>query len=553
MGAGIMTEQLSSKEYQPSTPEQEREVQLAVQRIHVFERRYGGKALKLACHAAFPMALTSELVYCLRENFVPEVPWYGAADVLLSGLCQPIGHDLYEMYAAVRIQLLQSLRAVFGDERILDLEALMADYIIVQLGLEAQQAEAQGRASRERSRMLGDRPHWTTLCCLRSGEARQAIEQEVKRIWMHQDVTERERLHLSAMVENYGFLLPGEPILLNWAEQVEEAKAPSSSWDDWAAQYGITLVPKQIEVVWIRFADERVELEDELNPNLLREFQFDVVILDGRGNEAQRECRTASYFVEPLGKGVPPLELVAIPSGEFLMGSPEDEVGHLQGEEPQHRAQVQPFFMGKYPVTQAQWRFVATQLPQIQQVLIPSPSRFVGNDLPVAWVSWLEAQEFCARMSIITGRICRLPTETEWEYACRAGTVTPFHFGQTISSELANYDGNYTYGQGKKGKYRNETSTVGSFGVANGFGLYDMHGNVWEWCLDHWHMNYQGAPTDGSAWINNSDNGSRVLRGGSWSFDPCNCRSAYRRGSSAADRYFDFGFRVVYSSARTPP
>jgi formylglycine-generating enzyme required for sulfatase activity len=553
MGAGIMTEQLSSKEYQPSPPEQEREVQLAVQRIHVFERRYGGKALKLACHAAFPMALTSELVYCLRENFVPEVPWYGAADVLLSGLCQPIGHDLYEMYAAVRIQLLQSLRAVFGDERILDLEALMADYIIVQLGLEAQQAEAQGRASRERSRMLGDRPHWTTLCCLRSGEARQAIEQEVKRIWMHQDVTERERLHLSAMVENYGFLLPGEPILLNWAEQVEEAKAPSSSWDDWAAQYGITLVPKQIEVVWIRFADERVELEDELNPNLLREFQFDVVILDGRGNEAQRECRTASYFVEPLGKGVPPLELVAIPSGEFLMGSPEDEVGHLQGEEPQHRAQVQPFFMGKYPVTQAQWRFVATQLPQIQQVLIPSPSRFVGNDLPVAWVSWLEAQEFCARMSIITGRICRLPTETEWEYACRAGTVTPFHFGQTISSELANYDGNYTYGQGKKGKYRNETSTVGSFGVANGFGLYDMHGNVWEWCLDHWHMNYQGAPTDGSAWINNSDNGSRVLRGGSWSFDPCNCRSAYRRGSSAADRYFDFGFRVVYSSARTPP
>jgi formylglycine-generating enzyme required for sulfatase activity len=517
MGAGIMTEQLSSKEYQPSTPEQEREVQLAVQRIHVFERRYGGKALKLACHAAFPMALTSELVYCLRENFVPEVPWYGAADVLLSGLCQPIGHDLYEMYAAVRIQLLQSLRAVFGDERILDLEALMADYIIVQLGLEAQQAEAQGRASRERSRMLGDRPHWTTLCCLRSGEARQAIEQEVKRIWMHQDVTERERLHLSIMVENYGFLLPGEPILL--------------------------------------IDDEVIELEDRLNPNRLREFKFDVVKVDEQGNEAHRDQMTALYFIEPLGKGVPPLELVAIPEGRFSMGSLEGEKDgeRYKSARPCHWVEMQPFFMGKYPVTQAQWQFVATQLPQIQQVLIPSPSRFVGNDLPVSGVSWLDAQEFCARMSIITRRICQLPTEAEWEYACRAGTITPFHFGQTISPELANYDGNFTYGQGKKGKYRNETSSVGSFGVANGYGLYDMHGNVWEWCLDHWHKNYEDAPTDGSAWINNSDNDSRVLRGGSWFFDPWNCRSAYRRGSSVADRYNDFGFRVVYSSAKTPP
>jgi formylglycine-generating enzyme required for sulfatase activity len=553
MGAGIMTEQLSSKEYQPSTPEQEREAQLAVQRIHVFERRYGGMALKLACHAAFPMALTSELVYCLRENFVPEVPWYGVADVLLSGLCQPIGHDLYEMYAAVRIKLLQRLRAEFGDQPIHKLEALMADYIIVQLGLEAQQAEAQGRASQERSRILGDRPHWTTLCCLSPGEVRQAIEQEVKRIWMAQDATERQRLHLSAMVENYGALLPGEPILLDWAEQVEEDEAPSSSWDNWAAQYGITLVPKQVEVARIRFADEVVELEDKLNPNLLREFQFDVATLDEQGNEALRERRTASYFVEPLGKGIPPLELVAIPGGTFLMGSPEDEADRIEEEGPQHEVEIQPFFMGKYPVTQAQWRFVATQLPQIQQALIPSPSRLVENNHPVARVSWLEVQEFCARMSVITGRICRLPTEAEWEYACRAGTTTPFHFGQTISPELANYDGNYAYGQGKKGKYRYETSSVGSFRVANGFGLYDMHGNVWEWCLDHWHKNYKGAPTDGSTWINSNDTDSRVLRGGSWSFDPCNCRSAYRRGSSTADRYYDFGFRVVYSSARTSP
>jgi formylglycine-generating enzyme required for sulfatase activity len=214
---------------------------------------------------------------------------------------------------------------------------------------------------------------------------------------------------------------------------------------------------------------------------------------------------------------------------------------------------MQPFFMGKYPITQAQWLFVATQLPKVHRTIDVDTSHFVGNDHPVVWVSWLEAQEFCARVSAMAGRTCRLPTEAEWEYACRAGTTTPFYFGQTISTELANYNGNYTYSQGQQGIYRNETSSVGSFGSANGFGLYDMHGNVWEWCLDHWHANYEGAPTDGSAWINNNDTDSRVLRGGSWSFDPWNCRSAYRRGSSAADRYYDFGFRVVYSSARIPP
>jgi formylglycine-generating enzyme required for sulfatase activity len=145
------------------------------------------------------------------------------------------------------------------------------------------------------------------------------------------------------------------------------------------------------------------------------------------------------------------------------------------------------------------------------------------------------------------------PTEAEWEYAARAGTTTPFHFGETMTSELANYNANYTYGAGVTGIYRRQTTPVGSFGVANAFGLYDMHGNVWEWCLDDWHKNYQGAPTDGSPWFDDNDNiyqkhGNAVLRGGSWYDFPSYCRSASRINYNRAERdnlYNLIGFRVV--------
>jgi formylglycine-generating enzyme required for sulfatase activity len=123
-------------------------------------------------------------------------------------------------------------------------------------------------------------------------------------------------------------------------------------------------------------------------------------------------------------------------------------------------------------------------------------------------------------LSKATGREYRLPSEAEWEYACRAGTTTPFHFGETITTDLANYNGNYTYGSGSKGQYRKQTTDVGSF-PANAFGLHDMHGNVWEWCQDTWHENYNGAPTDGSAWVDENANQNRmILRGGSWYNNP---------------------------------
>ncbi|MEN2383502.1 MAG: SUMF1/EgtB/PvdO family nonheme iron enzyme [Gloeotrichia echinulata DVL01] len=284
---------------------------------------------------------------------------------------------------------------------------------------------------------------------------------------------------------------------------------------------------------------------------LTQPFDFDVVTVNQSGIIINRESREAEYFTEKLLGGVT-LEMVKIPRGTFIMGSPTEEAESKDRERPQHRVTVKPFHMGKYPVTQAQWQAVA-RLPQINRELEPDPSRFKGNNRPVETISWYDAEEFCKRLSKATGRNYRLPSEAEWEYACRAGTSTPFHFGQTITPELANYNGTYVYGAGYQGKYRKETTAVGSFKVANAFGLYDMHGNVWEWCADNWHGNYEGAPRDSAAWLGN-DNQFAVLRGGSWDVNPRRCRSASRYNNDWAERVFHLnygGFRVVCAFGRS--
>lgn len=258
--------------------------------------------------------------------------------------------------------------------------------------------------------------------------------------------------------------------------------------------------------------------------------------------EINRSRGRAESFAEDLGNGVR-LEMVTIPSGTFLMGSPESEPERAKDEGPQHTVIIQPFFMGKFPVTQAQWQAVAS-FPKVNIDLDPDPSYFKGANRPVEQVSWFEAIEFCARLSKAAGRKYRLPSEAQWEYACRAGTTTSFHFGETISPDLANYDGNYTYASGSKGIYRRQTTEVGRFS-ANTFGLYDMHGNVREWCADHWHDSYEGAPTDGSVWLSENENNYRMLRGGSWYLNPWNCRSASRNGYIPDDHHDNLGFRVV--------
>ena len=266
----------------------------------------------------------------------------------------------------------------------------------------------------------------------------------------------------------------------------------------------------------------------------------------GKSSEIQRITKNANYFGEDLGNGVI-LEMVSIPGGTFKMGSPENEEGYDSSQSPQHQVTVPPFFMGKYPVTQQQWRVVAA-LPKDKIDLKSDPSYFKGDNLPVECVSWNDAQEFCARLSRMANKTYRLPTEAEWEYACRGGTTTPFYCGETISTDLANYDGNYTYGQGQKGEYREKTTEVGKF-PANPFGLYDMCGNVWEWCEDGWHENYINAPTDGSAWTSLSTE-YMLLRGGSWCNDARCCRAAIRDRYSRGGRGNFCGFRVV-SSFRT--
>jgi len=283
----------------------------------------------------------------------------------------------------------------------------------------------------------------------------------------------------------------------------------------------------------------------------LHSFAFESVTVNEQGKIVQYKLGEAQQWEEDLGNGVV-LETVSIPGASFLMSSPREEEMRSDSESPQHRVEVSPFLMGKYPITQSQY----------YAVMRNNPSDFKENGAhrPVEKVSWNDAIAFCQKLSQKTKRTYRLPSEAEWEYACRAGTTTPFHLGKIISTDLANYRGTDceyngkiypgNYGSGSKGEYREETTPVGQF-PPNAFGLFDMHGNVWEWCADYWHSNYQGAPTNGNAWIAGGDSDCRLLRGGSWYDVPRNCRSANRSWNTPDLCSRVIGFRVVWVAART--
>ena len=285
----------------------------------------------------------------------------------------------------------------------------------------------------------------------------------------------------------------------------------------------------------------------KVSSNTLKTVQFETVTVNSTGQITKRSQSQGQVFTETIANGIS-LEMMAIPGGSFVMGSP-DTAQRDPAEGPQRTVNVAPFFIGKYEVTQAQWLAVAG-LPKVKIELKANPSKFKGDNLPVGGVSWDDATEFCARLSQLTGHNYQLPSEAEWEYACRAGTTTSFYFGETITPDLVNYNGNNPYGSASKGIYRAKTTAVGSF-PPNTFGLYDMHGNVYEWCQDVWHENYNGAPTDGSAWETGGDSKARLLRGGSWYGYPNDCRSA-DRNTLAPDRDFFFlSFRVVCVAAWT--
>ena len=272
-----------------------------------------------------------------------------------------------------------------------------------------------------------------------------------------------------------------------------------------------------------------------------------VVQIDSQTIHTIEQIDPPDTQVFELAEGIS-LEMISIPGGAFLMGSPEGEGYDL--ERPQHEVRVASFWMGRVTVTQAQYQTVMGRNPSTFQVN--------GANRPVETVSWQDATAFCERLSQQFGQTFRLPTEAEWEYACRAGTTTPFHFGTTLTTDLANYRGtdwdyggqiySGAYGVGSHGVYREQTTDVGIF-LPNRFGLYDMHGNIWEWCQDLWHDNYGDAPNDGGAWLTQTNESFRVARGGSWINPPDYCRSAYRSRNAPDFRGNSLGFRVVWVSA----
>ncbi len=554
--------------------------EVAKRRIESFGKRFGTAHLYLAYYAAFPLALTPDLLYSLWVNFqrdihgeVLGIPWIAVADLLLSSLCDEVGHELYEMNVAVRNVLLNRLKEdeKFGQQRINELSDFLLNYVRQQI--QSDDPDIQDFAQAQR---------WIALAYTRSNQATRELALALASAYQ-QDRT--DIIRLASLVETLAEPLGGweefQPLLIyargmgNFASgNLEAAKnelGKALGKENEIKVAGISLpIPEQIRTKNLsrrkviqylgwgsaglglatiggfvlqnnskqqkpRVSEKRAFLPQSV---VLQTVQFEVVTVGDRGNITNRRPSQANFFTENLGNGMT-LEMVEIPGGKFLMGSPPAETDRVSSEGPQHTVTVQPFFMGKYTVTQEQY----------QAVMGNNPSGFKGSKRPVEKVSWDNATEFCAKLSQRTGKTYRLPSEAEWEYACRAGTTTPFYFGATITTDLVNYHGNYPYGSAPKGEFRQQTTDVGIF-PPNAFLLYDMHGNVWEWCQDTWHDNYNEAPADGTAWINENDN-QRLLRGGSWNNYAWFCRSAYRGRYPRVNWLVVVGFRVVVGPFRT--
>lgn len=554
---------------QPASIIPEDELYVANRRIAAFAEHFGDAHLLFACHAALPLALTPHLLYALWANFqrdsqnrVLNIPWIAVADLLVSGLLQEVGYEIYQMERVVRTVLLQGLRAEerLGQQRVSAIAQFLLAYVQPQL-----------KSNDSDWRDLAIAQQCTALAYLRP----HAAVHQLGKLYRTSGNSKTELVRMESLVTNLSAPLAAYPPLFVYARslgnyargKVEEAKTQLQE---------VRQTGNAIEVAGVSFVIPKPLLEEGETSNnpitqrksqllifesksitapsnlTLKVFEFEILKVNVQGKMVSKTSHQAEFFSHHLGNDVA-LEMVAIFGGKFIMGAPDSERGSRNSERPQQEVTVPPFFMGKFLVTQAQWRVIAS-LPKVEQDLDPNPSRFKGDDLPVESVSWYDAVEFCQRLSgLIEGEYeYRLPSEVEWEYACRAGTTTPFYFGETITGELANYRASATYAQEPRGEYRRETTSVGSF-PPNAFGLYDMHGNLWEWCADNWHENYQGAPTDGSVWEAGENDQYLLLRGGSWDSNPIVCRSAYRVSSNIrrGDIDNDIGFRVVCVAART--
>ena len=499
--------------------------QIAEQTLKNFEERFGIGHLWLAQYAALPLILTPELVGFLRSHFLRgSVPWIAEADLLLSDLCRQVGYERFVMEPAIRAHLLGSLKS----ESKREVASLLLHYVaylvrekryLTETELETQQWAA----------MIYLNDHRETAVSQIMEKFRQLVTETSSR---GEGSLYTEMNRLARLVKEFEPQLLEYPEVLEYAGEVGEARNIRKL--------------KSITVPSIgRQVIEAIPLETatDLPPEIewfTEEFEVVTVTMTRAFTyEVKQQRKEGQQLVEQLSAETR-LEMVSIPEGNFMMGAPKNEKDSYSDERPQHEVSVARFLMGKYQITQAQWKAV-TGLPQIEKELNPDPSYFKGDNLPVECVSWLEAVEFCKRLSEHTGREYRLPSEAEWEYACRAGTTTAYFFGDD-AAQLENYAW-YRRNSGR------EIHPVGQK-PSNAFGLFDMHGNVWEWCEDDWHRNYEGAPTDGRAWVNNNDNrsqGSKLLRGGSWNDDAKYCRSACRGYVDARGQFNFNGFRVVCS------
>ena len=500
------------------------------------------------------------------------------ADVILSPLCDEVGFDLYEIATELRSALLHRLKTDprFGPARLQEL----ADFLLTyhqQAQLHSDDPDVQELAQVQRwnalaqgqptlvvrdlaQRLVGvpgqDGAEWGRMAAvmarlpLPEGEGQVLLHYAWGMARLTQGEMQPALQHFRQLPGPGGRGVQVAGVMLGVPEAVRQQLQPPVmtrrrwlQWVGWGTvgTVGAVLISRTIDSERVPSTDpDSLTIDPENMPpapsgKTLQTQAFEVVTVDRTGAINSRRTVQAQSFAEDLGDGVM-LDLVAIPGGSFTMGAPLSEEGNRATERPLHPVTVLPFFLGKYVVTQAQY----------QAVMGTNPSRFTGNsaDHPVEQVSWEDAIAFCQKLSEQTGHTYRLPSEAEWEYACRAGTTTPFHFGETITTDIANYDGEYSYGEGPVGIYRRETTEVGSF-PPNAFGLYDMHGTVLEWCEDVWHDNYDNAPDDGTAWTEGGEQHRRVVRGGSWISHPRDCRSAYRLYAAPGDRYINTGFRVV--------
>ena len=500
----------------------------ATERVERFQQIASPNALRLAEHLS-AVLVTLPVIRVIQYTMIPKFNQGHVAEVLMGGLFKPLSEKItpninpdeieFEFFDGVRDELLSGLTV----DEITDVIEEVSSYLAEKMGISLKEFEA----------LLID-----------SSKPENKLAKQVYPLAKVQ----------AEVLEKLGG---------SYADFANQIRASNTGFTN----EGKDLIEfeTEIEVATIVFEEETKEVEIEL-----QEWSFETPTVNRLGKIVERTIHKAFYFTQSLPDNVS-LEMVAIPSGTFTMGSPKSEEKSRNNERPQHDVTVPSFFMGKYPVTQGQWRAIASRTDlKEKEDLDPEPSRFKepykGIDRwqrPVERVTWYQAVEFCERLSKLTGRKYRLPSEAEWEYACRAGTTTPFYFGETINTDLANYRGtdnkelnwSGSYGDGPKGEYKEQTTPVGQF-PANAFGLYDMHGNVWEWCADDSHDNYVGAPTDGSAWVDSNEDSSTYsytrLRGGSWYDFPTDCRSAVRYNYVGRDDHYGYtGFRLVCDGGRT--